>query len=49
MIYEMRPNNKGYSGGEERVSDYAHWNNKGYSGGEERVSDYAHWLNKPGR
>jgi hypothetical protein len=22
------PNNKGYSGGEERVSDYAHWLNK---------------------
>jgi hypothetical protein len=25
---ESSPNNKGYSGGEERVSDYAHWLNK---------------------
>jgi hypothetical protein len=27
-IYGREANNKGYSGGEERVSDYAHWLNK---------------------
>ena len=26
--FNQRPNNKGYSGGEERVSDYAPWLNK---------------------
>ena len=27
-VNERMPNNKGYSGGEERASDYAHWLNK---------------------
>jgi hypothetical protein len=28
MDSTKKSNNKGYSGGEERVSDYAHWLNK---------------------